>query len=576
MKSVIRFLIASFFLFPTLGFAATTTVPWLANTSTLFYTPAAVNGTNLNISVLGTGVSYLLGILGVGTSNPTAVNANAKLTVAGAGNQDIIASTTDITTSSNAILEAYSDAARVFMGAHGSLSSGTRYGLTLSGWSELTAMQPYGTTLNGLAIGTNNASPFVFGTNNAERMRLDSSGNLGIGTTSPGSLLSVGNTAGINFTTATSTFATGSGINLTGGCFAVGGVCLSNTASGIVGTGTTGQFPYYAANGTTLTATSSIFLATSGNVGIGTTTPTANLVVNGTTGQNLFQIASSTNQSVFLVDQNGNVGIGTSTPTFPLSITSTAARQFMIGYDTADAFSLAVGSNGNTVIRGQGSVGGFTFSINGTNKFTMDGNGWVSSTANGPRFSVFTGLSVVTPNYIPTAADQTTGFAAGIAGNINAIVVGREVTRWTQVGFGVGTTTPWARLSVVGILSSSTPLFVIASSTPTATTTAFMVTAAGHVIASSTSPVLSSCGTSPSMVGSDAWGTVTTGATASGCTVTFQIAYTAAPSCVVTARTGSVANTFSYTISTTALTVTETGLGGGLFDYNCAATSGSQ
>jgi hypothetical protein len=37
---------------------------------------------------------------------------------------------------------------------------------------------------------------------------------LGIGTTSPGSLLSVGNTNGINFSTATSTFSTTGGINL--------------------------------------------------------------------------------------------------------------------------------------------------------------------------------------------------------------------------------------------------------------------------------------------------------------------------------------------------------------------------
>ena len=46
--------------------------------------------------------------------------------------------------------------------------------------------------------------------------------------------------------------------------------------------GTAGQFPYF--NGTnTLNATSSIFLATSGNVGIGTNSPSYPLVVNGTT-----------------------------------------------------------------------------------------------------------------------------------------------------------------------------------------------------------------------------------------------------------------------------------------------------
>ena len=51
-----------------------------------------------------------------------------------------------------------------------------------------------------------------------------------------------------------------------------------------------------------------------GNVGIGTTTPSGNVVINGTTGKNFFQIASSTNQNIFVVDERGNIGIGKTTP----------------------------------------------------------------------------------------------------------------------------------------------------------------------------------------------------------------------------------------------------------------------
>jgi len=110
-------------------------------------------------------------------------------------------------------------------------------------------------------------------------------GNVGIGTTTPGSLLSIGDTAGINFTTATSTFSSSGGINLASGCFSIAGTCVGGGGgSGTVGAGTIGQFPYYAANGTDLTATSSLFLATSGNVGIGSTSPLAKLVVSGTRG----------------------------------------------------------------------------------------------------------------------------------------------------------------------------------------------------------------------------------------------------------------------------------------------------
>src|SRR3989344_4437824 len=63
------------------------------------------------------------------------------------------------------------------------------------------------------------------------------------------------------------------------GVSSLSGLLQGNGTSAITAvTGTAGQFPYY--NGTnTLAATSSIFLATSGNVGIGTTTPSANLDV---------------------------------------------------------------------------------------------------------------------------------------------------------------------------------------------------------------------------------------------------------------------------------------------------------
>lgn len=53
--------------------------------------------------------------------------------------------------------------------------------------------------------------------------------------------------------------------------------------SGTVNSGLTGQFPYYASNGTALTATSSIFLASSGNIGVGTTTPQYPLTAGGQT-----------------------------------------------------------------------------------------------------------------------------------------------------------------------------------------------------------------------------------------------------------------------------------------------------
>ena len=62
-------------------------------------------------------------------------------------------------------------------------------------------------------------------------------GSLGIGTTTPGSLLSLGGIA--NFTTATSTFYSTGGFNISNGCYAVNGTCITaGGGGGTVGSGT--------------------------------------------------------------------------------------------------------------------------------------------------------------------------------------------------------------------------------------------------------------------------------------------------------------------------------------------------
>jgi hypothetical protein len=56
---------------------------------------------------------------------------------------------------------------------------------------------------------------------------VNNNGNVGIGTSSPGSLLSLNNIA--NFSNATSTFYSTGGVNLAAGCFAISGNCLSHS-----------------------------------------------------------------------------------------------------------------------------------------------------------------------------------------------------------------------------------------------------------------------------------------------------------------------------------------------------------
>jgi hypothetical protein len=84
-----------------------------------------------------------------------------------------------------------------------------------------------------------------------------------------------------------------------------------------------------------------------------------------------------------------------------------------------------------------------------------------------------------------------------------------------------------------------------------------------------TAPVLSACGTSPSLsvTASDTHGTITQGATATGCVVTFNKAYATAPDCVVTSPTGSAL--ISYSVTTTALTMVNASASGNKYSYMC-------
>lgn len=100
-------------------------------------------------------------------------------------------------------------------------------------------------------------------------------GNVGIGTTTPGSLFAVQGIA--NFTLATSTFSATGGINLLSGCYAVRGTCIGSSggtgtnyfsisgSNTFLNTGTNLQAPTLNATSTTATSTFS------GDVSIGST-----------------------------------------------------------------------------------------------------------------------------------------------------------------------------------------------------------------------------------------------------------------------------------------------------------------
>ena len=114
---------------------------------------------------------------------------------------------------------------------------------------------------------SNNSMQFL--TSNIERLRIDSSGNVGIGTSSPGKTLDVDGQLRIR-NGGTSGYA-----------LLEYGASLTATNNWHVGSEGDGSFRFY--NGTFGAGTERMRIDSSGNVGIGTTSPSALLDVDGTT-----------------------------------------------------------------------------------------------------------------------------------------------------------------------------------------------------------------------------------------------------------------------------------------------------
>ena len=160
---------------------------------------------------------------------------------------------------------------------------------------------------------------------------------------------------------------------------------------------------------------------------------------------------------------------------------------------------------------GNPSVAALTFGINPTQFLSLSANG---------------GLSLGS-SYISTDAG---------AGNL--IVSGKV---------GIGTTSPNYLLEINGSLGVE-----------------------GHIQTHGTAPTLTSCGGSPSIVGNDNSFTITVGTTATGCTATFATAWTNAPSCTVTNQSTSITNAMTYTVSTSAVVVSQAaGLSGDILNVVC-------
>lgn len=269
----------------------------------------------------------------------------------------------------------------------------------------------------------------------------------------------------LNITSATASSTLANGIILSKGCFLMpDGTCAgAGGGSGTINSGTIGQFPYYAGSGTTLTATSSIFLSLNQNIGIGTTTPNWLLQVAGTRpfftlsdtgattdkkhwflsnqGGNFYvgtsSDALSATSTYLTIKNNGNVGIGTTNPVVALQVTSSDVR-----IDSGRFYGF--GASGSSGVAGEGNGVGndnLLFNTNWIQRMIINNNGNVGIGTTSPWGLLSVNANGISGPQFVVGSSTKTDFIITNTGNI-----------------GIGTTTP-------------TTMFQVATSTANATTT---------------------------------------------------------------------------------------------------------
>lgn len=272
-------------------------------------------------------------------------------------------------------------------------------------------------------------------------------GNFGIGSTSPGTILSVGTTNGINFSTATSTFYSTGGINLTSGCYAIAGTCIGSSGSGTVTSisgsgGTTGL----TLTGGPITTTGTLTLGGTlgaANGGTGSTTLSGILKGNGT-GQVLTAVpgtdyviptgfgGSLTGVVYFVKQTNGTSQAGGIT----LATSSTSFNGLTVGNtitNTLGTFTFTPSLSGTLGIGG----GGTGLSSIGASSTVLTSNGTTASWQ-----AIATGSG--------TVGSGLTGQFPYYAANGTTLTATSTLFLATTGNIGVGTTSPSKLFTVEG------------------------------------------------------------------------------------------------------------------------------
>lgn len=178
-----------------------------------------------------------------------------------------------------------------------------------------------------------------YATSSSPVISFDRNGNFGVATSVPASRFSVDKTVNISANATSTFYSLGGGINISSGCYAVNGVCLSTGGGSGTPGGSGTELQYRAGASTFGGITGSAFDSSAVTTGFGTTSPWAVLSVANATydyTRPLFFVATST-------DQTGNLFSITATTTIMNTISTTDTFR---GNDTGSR--VVVGRTGHT------------------------------------------------------------------------------------------------------------------------------------------------------------------------------------------------------------------------------------
>jgi hypothetical protein len=273
-----------------------------------------------------------------------------------------------------------------------------------------------GVNATGGLVGTSNSYPVLFLTNNTERLRIDSSGNVGIGTTSPGALLDVRAGSLHVGSDYVSTLNTDYRIRLR----SVGAASNNNY---LVELGASGSGPQPADsdltintqtwNGSAYVITEKMRVTATGNVGIGTTSPSLGLLE-----------VSSANGVTLAIKNTTGTTVGTEFCQLTFNNTSNANANF------ESAKIKAISTNGGS------NLAHLTFENSGTERARIDSSGRVGIGTSSPAEVLHVNGNLAldngvlnTPKYLTFRANSTGAEYGGIRwfnlqwnGNIRASI----------------------------------------------------------------------------------------------------------------------------------------------------------